>query len=73
MREFARFNRGNSELERLLNAEVCVVQREDSLFLKDTQGEPEVDPNVLAQPDFQFLPGGMKARQIEKYKKLVTD
>lgn len=73
MREFVRLNIGNSELERLLNAEVCVVQRKDSLFLKDTQGEPEVDPNVLAQPDFQFLPGGMKARQIEKYKKLVTD
>ena len=73
MREFARLNLGNKELERLLNTEICIANDSKLPFLNNADEDLEVHPNVLAQPDFQFLPAGMKLRAIEKYKQMIID
>ena len=68
MKEFARIcmdieNAGKT-LERLLNTEICVLTEDKhKTFIKEPT-RPEIDPMVLAQPDFQFLPAGMKIKSI---------
>lgn len=81
MKEFSRICLETGErniiknLERVLNSEV-------SMRVKETSGPQlnafnslprEIDAGVLAQPDFQFSPVGLKMQKIEQYLDLMKE
>ena len=65
-------------LEGVLNAEVAIFDSKkgqafspkDHTQMKDYQ---TVDPGVIAQPDFPFLPAGMKIARIEEYNRMKSE
>lgn len=75
MKEFARIcvDLGNrtitSNLERVLNAEISITSRkeEEPLLKNYKELYHEVDPLLLAQPAFNFLPAGLKMRTVQNY------
>jgi len=81
MKEFARIcvETGDQtilkNLERLLNVEVSVMQEEpaEKLLPNSDKHEVEVDPLILAQPQFQFSVVADKLKMIESYKSLIKD
>lgn len=70
------------KLEGVLNSEVAIAdprkssrafvpkQSSDYSTLEDYQ---TVDPGVLAQPDFTYLPAGLKIARIEEYHRLKRE
>lgn len=62
-------------LERLLNVEVSVMQEQsaDKLLPNSDKHETEVDPIILAQPQFKFSAVADKLKMIESYKSLIKD
>lgn len=82
MRQFAKLcmdlpdKRISQNLEQLLNAEISVQTQgnDDSSLLKDYKSLPnEIDPLLLAQPAFPYLPTGMKLLEIQKYLDLIKE
>jgi hypothetical protein len=83
MKEFARIcvETGNSNiisnLERVLNLEVAILNQEsedDAKLLKlGGKHTPEVDPRVLAQPQFRFSSVPDKLKMMNNYMDLIKD
>ena len=80
MKEFARImasspsQRVRTNLERVLNSEVAIstaaVQPDFLQMYKQLNNE--VDPQLFAQPRFQFLPAGVKYSTVEGYRQMLT-
>lgn len=64
-----------ANLERVLNTEVAITAKAESEPLLSGYREiaHEVDPLVLSQPRFNFLPAGLKLNTIQNYLDLLKE
>ena len=67
-------------LEALLNKQIAIADpsKQAAFNPEKTGGRPlkdyeTVDPGVLAQPDFQFMPAGWKIAKIEEYHRMRSE
>ena len=63
-----------NSLEKVLNSEVSLrTPKQNELLNEYKEISHELDPNVLAQPSFQFSPAGKKMVEIENYHNLMKE
>ena len=65
-------------LEGVLNTEVAICDPAKAEVFKPKDFSKKEDyqtvhPDLIAQPDFQFLPAGMKIARIEEYERMKTE
>ena len=85
MRSFAKIcvdlpDEGNiaKKLEGVLNADVAICDSDKAQVFKPKDYSRNADyqtvhPNVIAQPDFPFLPAGVKIARIEEYNRMKSE
>lgn len=64
-------------LERVLNEEVAILDPERMQVYKPKERQREdyqtIHPGVIGQPDFNFLPAGLKMARIDSYHRLKNE
>jgi len=68
------------KLEGVLNSSIAIADSNKASVFKPKvtkNSHPAdyetVDPGVIAQPDFAFLPAGMKIARIEEYRRMKLE